>query len=64
LTVHDDGCGFDPQKVKPGMGLKNLTDRLTVFNGELDIVSAPGKGTEVNVELSLPPAPSEGGGGK
>ncbi|MDR3219833.1 MAG: tetratricopeptide repeat protein [Dysgonamonadaceae bacterium] len=54
LTVHDDGCGFDPQKVKQGMGLKNLTDRLTVFNGALDIVSTPGNGTEVNVELSFP----------
>jgi signal transduction histidine kinase len=64
LTVHDNGCGFDPKKVKPGMGLKNLKDRLTVFNGALDIVSEPGKGTEVNVELRLPPAPSEGGGEK
>jgi signal transduction histidine kinase len=64
LTVYDNGCGFDPEKVKPGMGLKNLTDRLTVFNGALDIVSAPGKGTEVNVELHLPPAPSEGEGEK
>jgi signal transduction histidine kinase len=59
MTVHDDGCGFDLQKVKQGMGLKNLADRLSVFNGALDIVSAPGKGTEVNVKLNLPPTPSD-----
>ncbi|MDR1526371.1 MAG: sensor histidine kinase [Dysgonamonadaceae bacterium] len=53
LTVHDDGCGFDPNKVKQGLGLKNLSDRLTIHNGKLDINSTPGQGTEVNVELSI-----------
>jgi signal transduction histidine kinase len=53
LAVQDNGCGFFPNKVKPGMGLQNLVARLSVFNGKLDIVSAPGKGTEAKVVLNL-----------
>jgi signal transduction histidine kinase len=53
LTVHDDGRGFDPDKVQQGLGLKNLSDRLTVLNGKLDIHSVPGQGTEINVELAI-----------
>jgi signal transduction histidine kinase len=53
LTVHDDGTGFDPSQPKQGLGLKNLADRLTIHNGTLDINSAPGQGTEINLELPL-----------
>lgn len=51
LSVVDNGKGFDPQTTPEGMGLSNLRERLSVFNGQIDIYSEPGKGTEVNVEL-------------
>ena len=51
LTVADDGCGFDTTKQTKGMGLKNLSDRVAVYNGTIEIVSAPGKGTEVYIVL-------------
>jgi signal transduction histidine kinase len=53
LTVQDDGKGFDTEKQSFGMGLKNLQDRLTAFNGTMDVVSGEGDGTEVNVELRI-----------
>jgi signal transduction histidine kinase len=51
LTVQDDGCGFDEQNVTESSGLKNIRDRVAVFNGKIDIVASPGNGTETNIEL-------------
>ncbi len=53
LSVVDDGCGFDPQTTLMGMGINNMRTRLSVFNGQIDIFSEPGKGTEINIELRL-----------
>jgi signal transduction histidine kinase len=53
LTVEDNGCGFDPEKITSGMGLESLRARVAVYNGKIDIFSAPGKGTEVFVELKI-----------
>ena len=52
LTVQDDGCGFDLQGVADGAGLKNIRDRVAAFDGKIDIVTAPGQGTETNIELN------------
>ena len=53
VTVEDDGKGFDPAIVEGegGNGLRNIRSRVTSLNGKLEISSAPGKGTEVNVEF-------------
>lgn len=58
LRVIDDGCGFDP-KVLPGsndahFGLLGMRERATKMNGDLRVVSAPGKGTTIS--LRVPPA--------
>ncbi len=46
LTVEDNGRGFDPSRVKTGMGLSNLRERAyTLPGGWLNIMSAPGYGT-------------------
>ena len=49
FSVSDDGCGFDPDS-RPGMdeghfGLLGITERLDTLGGQLDIDSAPGRGT-------------------
>jgi len=54
LTVKDDGAGFDTEKAKGGIGLKNLKKRTDSLNGVLTITSEPGKGTRI--EASFPPA--------
>ena len=53
LTVQDDGCGFDEQSIAEGSGLKNIRNRIAAFNGIIDIASAPGRGTEINIQLSM-----------
>ena len=55
LIMEDNGRGFDPNlKEKQGLGMKNIHSRIQKIGGDLDIDSAPGKGTTVvlNVPLS------------
>jgi len=49
LEVHDDGHGFDPEKVKLtiGHGLSNMQTRARNAGGDVDISSEPGAGTTV-----------------
>jgi signal transduction histidine kinase len=49
ITVSDDGIGFDPEKAKGGIGLKNLRKRAEALNGTLSITSKPGSGSTVEV---------------
>ncbi|MDR1197864.1 MAG: sensor histidine kinase [Prevotellaceae bacterium] len=51
LSVHDDGTGFDPEKVTKGSGLENVRIRVATYNGKMNIYSSPGKGTEINIEI-------------
>jgi signal transduction histidine kinase len=53
LTVLDNGIGFDPQTIKSGIGLENIRNRLAVYNGKINIHSAPEKGTEISIEIEL-----------
>ncbi len=54
ITFEDDGAGYDPSAFKntKGMGLENLKNRIAYLQGQLEIVSAPGEGTTVNIELN------------
>ncbi len=54
LYYADNGSGFDIKNVKLGSGLRNLKERIEVFNGYLSIVSQS-TGTEVEVEIPLKP---------
>ena len=49
LTITDDGIGFDINKKKKGIGLKNIISRAKKIKGDLDINSKPGKGTVIKV---------------
>jgi signal transduction histidine kinase len=53
LTVQDDGCGFDRQHFAESSGLKNVRERISPFDGKMDISSPSGKGTEINIELKM-----------
>ena len=54
FSVRDDGSGFDPRECRPGSGLGNMTDRVAALGGELDITSAPSRGTLVAGRVPLP----------
>ena len=54
LQVRDDGCGFDPVATrKRSFGLAGMKERMLMLGGNIDIVSAPGKGTTIKVELPI-----------
>ncbi len=55
ITVEDDGRGFDTKAPAPknGMGLQNIQARVDYLKGKLDIQSAPGTGTTVNIEIDV-----------
>ena len=53
VSLIDNGIGFDLAKIRgQGMGLNNVRSRLRPYNGEVDIISQPGKGTRY--EISIP----------
>ncbi|ALM49752.1 hypothetical protein AMR72_13075 [Flavobacterium psychrophilum] len=49
ISIVDNGVGFDPEMAKGGIGIKNLRKRAEALNGTLQITSAPGDGTVVDV---------------
>lgn len=51
IEVRDDGSGFDPHAAHGGFGLVGMRERCTLAGGELEVVSAPGRGTSVRAEL-------------
>jgi PAS domain S-box-containing protein len=51
LQVKDNGVGFDVNAKKEGIGLENIRRRVQILNGKVEIVSFPGKGCEVNVQV-------------
>lgn len=54
--INDNGIGFDPEKSEltaSGKGLQNIRDRVTAFNGRLEIISQQGKGTECTIEFLI-----------
>ena len=59
LEIEDDGLGFDVEAVhksydkRGSLGMVNLRERTELVNGLLNIDSAPGKGTRIQVYIPL-----------
>jgi two-component system, NarL family, sensor histidine kinase DevS len=60
LTIRDDGRGFNPiatdaENSGPteGQGLRNMAERAQLLGGRSLVVSSPGHGTEVYVEVRV-----------
>ncbi|MCC6549227.1 MAG: sensor histidine kinase [Ignavibacteriaceae bacterium] len=56
LLVSDSGRGFDFKQYQSsatlrGYGLFNLKEQVAFFNGRLEVISSPGQGTDVIIEL-------------
>jgi two-component system sensor histidine kinase UhpB len=50
ITVTDDGSGFDPlRKPAQGLGLTGMRERVRLAGARLDLRSAPGAGTTVDL---------------
>lgn len=54
ITVEDNGIGFDTKTIdlKKGIGLANVKSRVDYLGGKMDIASALGDGTTINIELN------------
>jgi signal transduction histidine kinase len=53
LLVKDDGCGFEPEVVQVGFGLRGLRERAAHLNGQFHLESNPGEGTQICFHLPL-----------
>lgn len=53
LQIRDDGIGFNENKIKRGIGLKNMYQRASVIKAELDVSSEIGKGTTVSLKIPI-----------
>ncbi len=51
VLVRDDGIGFDEETAANGQGLENMRLRADAIQGELNLSSAPGRGTAIEVVL-------------
>jgi ligand-binding sensor domain-containing protein/two-component sensor histidine kinase len=49
LHIEDNGIGFDNNQMSSGNGLANMRKRAELLKGNINIVSAPGKGTAIYV---------------
>lgn len=53
LTISDNGQGFDQKQETNGIGLENIRNRISQYNGNMNIISNPGTGTEINITFPL-----------
>jgi len=53
--IGDDGLGFEVESGvgRGGLGLRGMRERLSALGGSLHIVSAPGHGAEIRIQLPL-----------
>jgi signal transduction histidine kinase len=55
LSIQDAGIGFDTErlKLKPGLGLVSIRERLRLVGGELTVQSRPSEGTRLEVHVPV-----------
>ncbi len=54
VEIEDQGVGFSEDQVPPNrFGLRGIRERARLFDGQASIVSSPGQGTKVTVELPV-----------
>ncbi|MGO4887325.1 HAMP domain-containing sensor histidine kinase [Anaerobacillus sp. MEB173] len=55
LKIIDDGIGFEPsdQKSTSSYGLNSMNERTNEIGGVLEVISLPGKGTQIEVKVPI-----------
>ena len=53
VVIKDDGVGFDVKKTREGIGLKNMQSRIRTVQGNIEVQSSKGKGTQINLVIPL-----------
>lgn len=55
VTIFDNGVGFDPETAlnkHEGLGLQNILRRATLVGGRAEILSKPGEGTTLQIQMN------------
>jgi two-component system sensor histidine kinase UhpB len=59
VRITDDGSGFDPARVRDGgLGLAGMRERAILAGGRLDVRTAPGGGTTIELTLDATGGPA------
>ena len=53
LTIEDNGVGFDSDSALAGIGLRNIRNRASYYNGTVNIIAAPRKGCRLEIIIPL-----------
>lgn len=53
MSITDNGIGFFPENIEKGIGLSNMQRRAEFFGGRMQIISSPGSGCTINIEIPL-----------
>jgi signal transduction histidine kinase len=53
FRVSDDGAGFSRHSTVGGAGLTNMADRIGAVGGTVEVMSAPGEGTTVEIRFRV-----------
>lgn len=53
LVIRDNGVGFDIRQKSNGIGLSNIFNRVESCNGKAEMISSPGKGCTLTVNIPL-----------
>ncbi len=51
ISITDDGKGFEIDTLKEGLGLRSINYRAKLIGAKLDVVSSPGSGTKISLEI-------------
>jgi len=53
MAIADNGVGIVKGTKTKGIGLSNINSRLSIFNGKANIITAPGSGFTLEIEIPL-----------
>ncbi len=53
IKIQDDGVGFDFNQQRKGIGIYNIISRSDLYNGVVDIQTAPGKGCAISIVFPI-----------
>lgn len=53
MRIEDNGVGFDTSRKRNGIGLTNIHNRAESYNGSAMVISSPGKGCRLYVEIPI-----------
>lgn len=61
LNIKDNGKGFDSAilsqkkntRLEGGFGLEGMKERIELVKGQIEVISSPGKGTMINIQIPL-----------